>query len=220
LPLPKLDEASIAYSDKLGAVTHGTLFDLLDRQETKRVLAAAQSLGMSREKLAPMKIWYAARVLTFASYAKTDRPVGQADDPELVLSDLAAKQAIPMRAETADWNALARFFDDMPLAVQKQYLAYNLDDIEHGASDIKAGDIACGLGDPSYYERMARDFSRRYPALYAYLNGKRDAEWARKIDRFLSQGGVRFIVVGTNHTVGPRSIQQELARIGIAARRI
>lgn len=220
LPIEKIDPASIAYSDKLGTLKKGSLFYLLDRAERARVLAAARKLGMSREKLAPMKIWYAARILTFASYAKTQRPVGQASDPELVLSDMAAKRGIQMHAESRSWRAFAEFFDRMPPAVQKQYLAYNLDDIEQGGADAKAGDLACGMGDPSDIDRAATEFSRRYPALYAYLNGSRDAEWARKIDRFLRRGGVTFIVVGTNHTVGPRSIQRELARIGIASHRV
>jgi uncharacterized protein YbaP (TraB family) len=76
------------------------------------------------------------------------------------------------------------------------------------------------MGDPRDIDRAATVFSRRYPALYAHLNGGRDAEWARKIDSFLKRGGVTFIVVGTNHTVGPRSIQRELARVGIAAHRV
>jgi uncharacterized protein YbaP (TraB family) len=220
LPIAKINRTSIAYSDKVGTLTRGTLFDLLDSAERARVLAAAQILGMSREKLAPMKIWYAARILTFASYAKTQRPVGQASDPELVLSDMAAKRGIPMHAESPSWRAFADFFDRMPPTVQTQYLAYNLDEIEQGGADAKAGDLACGMGDPSDIDRAATEFSRRYPALYAYLNGSRDAEWARKIDRFLRRGGVTFIVVGTNHTVGPRSIQRELARIGIEVHRV
>jgi hypothetical protein len=110
----------IAYSDKLGTVKRGSLFDLLNPREKARVLAAAWKLGMSREKLAPMKIWYAARILTIESYAKTQRPVGQASDPELVLSDMAAKRGIPMHAESPSWRAFADFFNRMPLAVQKQ----------------------------------------------------------------------------------------------------
>jgi uncharacterized protein YbaP (TraB family) len=210
----------IAYSDKLGTVKRGSLFDLLNPSEKARVLAAARKVGTSREKLASMKIWYAARILTFASYAKTQRPVGQAGDPELVLSDMAAKHGTPMHAASPSCRALAHFFNRMPLAVQKQYLAYNLEDIEQGGADAKAGDLPCGMGDPSDIDRAATVFSRRYPALYAHLNGGRDAEWARKIDSFLKRGGVTFIVVGTNHTVGPRSIQRELARVGIAAHRV
>jgi uncharacterized protein YbaP (TraB family) len=161
LPTANIDAAGIAYSDKLGSVPHGSLFDILDKEEAKRVLDAAQKLGIARERLAPMKVWYAARILTFASYAQSARPVGQAKDPELRLSEMAARQGKPTRSESPDWNEFSRFFDRMPERIQKQYMAYSLDDIENGPEKAQAGDSACGRGDPSYFEKSALEFSRR-----------------------------------------------------------
>lgn len=220
LPIDDIDKASIDYSDRIGTLDHGNLFNLLDATETKRVESALKTLDVARERIAPTEIWYGARILTFASYAKSGRPVGQPQDPELVLTQLAIKQHKTLHAESPNWNAFADFYDKMPIAVQKQYLSYSLDDIETPPAGILAGYAACGRGDPSYFEAAANAFARRYPALYGYLNGQRDAEWARKINGFLANGGVHFIVVGMNHAVGPRSIQSELAKIGIATRRL
>jgi len=220
LPTESMTRASIAYSDRLGSLPHGTLLDILTKEDTDRVLDAAQKLGIDRQRLATMQIWYAARILTFASYAKGGTPVLQANDPELLLSRMAAEQGKPIRPEVRNWNEFSDFFARMSERVQKEYMDYSLDDIEKGPREAEAGDLACGRGDPSYFEKSVIDFSRRYPELYKYLNGDRDVEWARRIIKMLAAGGTHFIVVGINHTVGPRSIQNELRKVEIATHRM
>ena len=228
IPTAPLDANSIAFSNKLGLRGQGSLFDDLTPDEAKRVMDMATPLGIDRSQLQTMKLWYAARVLTFAFYAKDGRPVTvtpgkspeQSGNPELVMSALAAEQGKPVRAEYANWNDFALFFDRMSKTVQKQYLLYSLDDLEKGAGSERAAEIACAHGDISYFEKNVQDFSTRYPELYKALNGERDADWARRIDGFLAGGGSTFMLVGINHTIGPDSIQAELKKLRIKASRV
>ncbi|MFZ1990835.1 MAG: TraB/GumN family protein [Alphaproteobacteria bacterium] len=220
IPTEPMDAKAIAIGDKLGKRDEGSLFDDLTSVEAKRVLDMAAKLDIKREQLQPMKVWYAARIITFAFYAKAGKPVSGSGNPELVMSNLAAKQSKPVKAEYSSWEEFTLFFDRMPAAVQKQYLLYSLDDVEAGPDRGNAGDTACARGDVGYYEKNAIDFSERYPELYTTLNANRDKDWARRIDGFLAAGGTTFILVGINHTIGPDSIQVELRKAGIKARRV
>lgn len=94
-----MDAKAIALSDKLGTRAEGSLFDELTPVESKRVMDVAAKLDIKREQLQPMKVWYAARILVFAFYAKAGTPVTANGNPELVMSGLAAKQGKPVKAE-------------------------------------------------------------------------------------------------------------------------
>ncbi len=213
--IPTGEQVSQDFVTKLGTRANGSLFDDLSPTDQTRLLNIGARAGFTGEQLATMKPWYAARILVFAVYAKIGKPIGQTDTPETVMSELARKAGKPVKAEYASWEEFVRFFDRMSTKVQEEYLSYTLDHIDDDTAAEQAGNAAWEKGDVSYFEKSLQDFEKKYPELYGALNGERDAEWAKRIDQFLSNGGTTFILVGVNHTLGTRSIQNELKKRGI-----
>lgn len=206
--------------EKLGTRAQGTLFEDLSPQQSQRVLDFAAKLGFPRAQLQTMKPWYAARLLSFIFLAKEGTPVETTESPETVITDLAVKAEKSLKSEFADWEEFMRFFDEMSKPAQIQYLLYELDFVERGSNAYKAADDAWERGDSDYFLRGVQDMKQRYPSLYRSLLIERNANWARRIEGFLSAGGEYFVVVGMNHTLGSDSIERQLRERGIPVRAI
>jgi uncharacterized protein YbaP (TraB family) len=58
------------------------------------------------------------------------------------------------------------------------------------------------------------------PLLHKRLLTDRNARWAQWIDRRLQQPGTVFVAVGAGHLAGSDSVQQQLKKRGIKARRV
>ena len=210
-------DISNQFIEQLGTRSQGSLFDDLSAEQTQRVLNLAMKLGFPREKLQSMKPWYAARVLSSVFFAKEGTPVETTKTPDIVIIDLADKAGKTVKSEYSTWEEFMRFFDQMPKPAQVQYLLYELDLAEEGSGAYKTAGDAWERGDSGYFLKGVHDMKRRYPDLYRALLIERNANWARRIDGFLSLGGKYFIVVGVNHTLGPDSIERQLRRRGITA---
>jgi uncharacterized protein len=213
-------DISYEFMNRLGTRTQGSLFDDLSGQQAQRILDLAKKLGFPREKLEKMKPWYAARVLTGVYLAKEGAPIETTVTPDVAVINLAKKDGKAVKSEYATWEEFIRFFDTMPQSAQVQYLCYELDLAEKGSASYKAGDDAWEHGDSSYFLKGVVDMRRRYPDLYRALLVERNASWCKRIDKFLSQSGTYFIVVGMNHMLGPDSIEGQLRQEGIAVRAV
>ena len=132
------------------------------------------------------------------------------------MSEMALKAGKSVKAEYATWEDFLSFFDQMPIAAQRQYVSYNLDSIERPPAQSQTANEAWEKGDLSYFEKAVDDMRAKYPDLYAVLNAQRNSEWVLRIKQLLSGEGTYFILVGINHTLGPDSIQRQLKRNGIA----
>lgn len=213
-------DISHEFMNRLGTRTQGSLFDDLSNAQAQRVLDLAKKLGFPREKLEKMKPWYAARVLTGVFFAKEGAPVETTVTPDVAIINLAKKDGKAVKSEYVTWGKFIRFFDTMPQSAQVQYLSYEMDLAEKGSASYKAGDDAWEHGDSSYFLKGVLDMRGRYPHLYRVLLVERNASWCKRIDKFLSQGGTYFIVVGMNHMLGPDSIEQQVREMGIAIRAV
>ena len=58
------------------------------------------------------------------------------------------------------------------------------------------------------------------PVLYKRLLTDRNAHWAQWIDQRLKQPGTVFVAVGAGHLAGQQSVQEQLRKRGIKARRV
>jgi uncharacterized protein len=203
------------FVQKLGTRAQGSLFDDLSPEQSQRVLDFAAKLGVPRDQLQTMKPWWAARVLSFTFLAKQGAPAETSESPETAITGLAVKAGKQLKAEFANWGEFMRFFDEMSKPAQVEYLSYELDFVEAGSDAYKTADDQWEQGDSSYFLKGVQDMKQRYPDLYRTLLIERNANWARRIDGFLSAGGKYFIVVGINHTLGPDSIERQLRKRGI-----
>jgi uncharacterized protein YbaP (TraB family) len=58
------------------------------------------------------------------------------------------------------------------------------------------------------------------PVLYKRLLTDRNARWASWIDNRLKRPGIVFVAVGAGHLAGKGSVQEQLRKYGLKARRI
>jgi uncharacterized protein YbaP (TraB family) len=213
---PNPDQQLVA---QLGLRESGSLFDALGTEEHDRVLRAAEVSGLTREQLAPMKPWFAAFALSFARDMQAVSSGAPAENPMMVLQAKAQERGIPIRSELEDYDAFTRLLAAMPDETQHEYLLYQLDFLEEGESG-SADDAEWALGNTDSFEQKLDAMRETYPSLYRYLNVERNAEWVDRIENMLASGGVHFIDLGLNHTLGPDSIQVQAKQRGLSVRRL
>jgi uncharacterized protein YbaP (TraB family) len=200
----------------------GSLFDDLSPEGAARVLRAAQQAGVTRDQLEHLKPWAAGYTINFALAAK--KPQEQAgDDVGARILALAQKNNATVRSEFSSWEDFPRFFDAMSTKAQVQQTLYQLDLAERSskddAVDRQASD-AWARGDPSRLVKANDHLRTAYPALYQSIEVLRNEQWAARIGEMLRTGGVHFIIVGVQHTVGPASIQATLEQQGWVVKRL
>lgn len=202
-----------ALVERLGYDREGSLFTFLGPELSRRLLARAAEAGVTRERLEPMRPWLAHYVVTSARMAS--RPQAPSPDgPPQTFIAIARELGMPIRSEY-DGEGLLRFFAGMPDEAQRQYIENLLDyfDAEENGS-TRSTSWTRGRPNDEWARRMHDDT----PALYRIMHTERNRAWAQRIDGMLADGGVRFVLLGQNHTVGPDSVLAELRRIGLRPR--
>ena len=200
-------------------MTH-SLSDLLtpfDRGRLERAARLADIPG-GVAALNMMRPWLAALTLTVAPLTKAGLDPAEGVDRQLRAT--MAKAGKPVRGlETAEQQI--RFLADMPRAMQLAMLRSTLRDTDRATADLASIIRAWKDGDVAALARLENDLMRREtPELYQRLLVQRNEAWAKRIAGMLQQPGTLFIAVGAAHLAGPDSVQSQLARDGIGARRL
>ncbi len=174
-----------------------------------------------------MRPWAAGSVFSVALFfVQAKSTVGEAGKPQPGLGDLATAQGIPIRSEIPTWDDFSRFFAGLSLPAQRQYLMSVVDQAAAPSEmeEMQRLDQAWMEGRTKDYEsvraaKLAQE-RKQYPDLYAATELARNQAWVMRIDRMLAAGGVYFINVGVNHTIGPDSIQNLLEKHGLRVKRL
>jgi uncharacterized protein len=134
--------------------------------------------------------------------------------PERIVIDRARQRQIPIEAEYATLTALIRSFATLPEPAQAQYVEELLDYFDRDAAGTNdAGKYGWTTGHPS---TLALDQQRvRTPDLYRAMHVVRNAWWTGRIEGLLADGRRAFVLIGQNHTVGPDSLQANMAKRGL-----
>jgi hypothetical protein len=66
---------------------------------------------------------------------------------------------------------------------------------------------------------MTEDDRLENPELYDRLMTRRNQDFARQIKAKLAGKGVSFVAVGAGHLAGPDSVQVQLKKLGVKAKR-
>ena len=213
-PPPGAPPSTPALVEQLGYDRSGSLFTFLGPELAPRVLALAAKVGVTRERLEPMRPWLAHYVLTSARMASRPQAPSPEGPPQTLIA-VARERNIPIRAEYPTGDDLIRFFAAMPDEAQRQYLRNLLDYVDADDKGLtRSTSWARGKPNVEWAQRMHDDT----PALYRLMHTERNRAWARRIDGLLDQGGTRFVLLGQNHTVGPDSVLAELRRLGLRPR--
>jgi uncharacterized protein YbaP (TraB family) len=199
------------------------LFEVLPPTLAERLLALAPKIGLTRERLAPMRPWLARQAVQRAFAASRPTPgsssqASDADYPERVMTARFRARGAPVKAEFPTLDDLLHHFAGYPLQAQVEDLANLLDYIDDDGRGANADAFSWLTGESS--ERFIEKMRRETPALYAVSHPQRNRWWAAKIDELLGQEGVAFVLLGNNHVLGPDSVPITLAQRGIEARTV
>lgn len=188
----------------------------LSPEDFAKVEAAAKTSGLDIRAVDAMRPWLAAVLLSSAPMLKGgyDPKAGV----ELVLEQQAKAEGDTVRGFETLSQQLS-FFADLPEAVQIDYLKSVLDG-DGSNTEIDQMADAWSKGDLATLEKgVVEDMRKESPALYQALIAKRNADWAGQIAERLKGSGVSFVAVGAGHLVGPDSLQAQLKKRGIKAKR-
>lgn len=182
-----------------------------------RLTAAAKPYGMTIAQLEPMRPWLAAVTLGTLPFLKAGLDPSAGADRTLRAIAVTDKDRIH-GLETAEQQI--RFLADFSEAEQIAFLESSIDDLEEGPQQLTQLAQAWEQGDLPALSRMVVDEMReKEPKLYARLIVERNRAWAQQIRTLLAGKGTAFVAVGVGHLVGPDSVQVQLAKLGIRARR-
>lgn len=182
---------------------------------------AALEEAIARLKAPPME-WYDSWfiALTLSNLQAAENGLDPRIGVEAVLAERAKIRNLPVAAlETAEQQLI--YFDALSEADQRQLLMATLDDLPESRARTKqlVDDWLAGRTE-ALAQSINRDFQRS-PMLMRMLVNDRNARWAAWIDSELKKpGGKVFLAVGAGHLAGPGSLQDELEKRGLEARRV
>ncbi len=201
----------------LGMDPENPLSGRLSAAERSRYDAALARAGIPAGALDGMKPWMAGLTLSVLPLMKAGYDPGFGVDG-LLKADarLAGK---PIRAFESSERQL-RLFDSLPLATQVAFLMTSVDDMDETSISLDSLVANWSTGNiKGLEEEMVVPMRKDYPGLYKALLTDRNEAWARVLAERLQGQGVSFVAVGSAHLVGSDSVQAQLARRGIRARR-
>lgn len=186
-------------------------------EQVRRLTAALKPYSMTMAQLEPMRPWLAAVTLGTLPFAKAGLDPAAGADRTLRAVGVTEKDSIH-GFETPEQQI--RFLADFSEAEQIAFLDSALKDVEEGPRQIADLSDAWEKGDVTALSRIVVDDMRREtPRLYDKLIVSRNVSWAKEIRTLLAGKDTVFVAVGVGHLVGPDSVQVQLAKAGIVARR-
>jgi uncharacterized protein YbaP (TraB family) len=191
--------------------------DPTDKQRL-RIAARRAELPLGVATLESMRPWLAALTLTVAATRKSGyEPQFGADT---ALERDFESQGKPVRSFETTHDQIA-FFADTPPTLQMDLLRNVLE--HHVMASAPVATLARDwlTGDVTAIAAAINDeMLKHYPGLYNALLVTRNRKWAGQIAGILKQPGTFFVAVGAGHLAGPDSVQAQLAKRGIATRRV
>ena len=192
----------------------------LDHAEMLRLGNAANKAGVPGgvQTLNMMQPWLAALTIATAPLLKAGLDPEHGVDKQ-IKSQMSTAGKTVLGLETAEQQI--GFLADMPRAVQLALLRSTLRDYEGASIQLTALIDAWKTGDTDTIARLEdEEMRQKEPQLYQRLLVQRNQSWAARIgDLLRHEHGTVFIAVGAAHLAGPDSVQAQLQKIGIDARR-
>ena len=191
-----------------------SLRDLMTPEDRKQFEAALVSLGLPIEAMDKFQPWYAALTLSLL-------PVTQAGyDPQSGAENaLNAKGDGKAKAALETVGQQIALFDGLPINAQLRLLDETVESASTATATLDAMVADWMKGDPDALAMLInRDIDD--PVLYKRLLTDRNGRWAQWIDQRMKRPGTVFIAVGAGHLAGKDSVQEQLRKLGIKARRV
>lgn len=193
-----------------------TLRDLMTDERRQRYDAAMAGLRLPAETFDGFEPWYAAIMIATLPMARDGFETQHG--VEETLDAMARARGLPHGAlETAEYQL--SLFDALPPDVQQRYLDQVIGQLPTIREQLLAMIAAWKAGDAERLAAIIND-DNDDPVLMQRLLIDRNVAWARWIARRLDRPGTVFVAVGAGHLAGKGSVQAQLARQGLVARRL
>lgn len=191
-----------------------SLRDLLTAEQRVTFEGAMAKAGLPVAAFDKVEPWFAAMTLSALPLLKGgySREAG-------VESAIEGKAGTKTRAALETIEGQLKLFDEMPMEVQTAYLASVADQIDRIVPSITAMVAAWARGDAEGLARLMNE-DLDDPALAERLLYARNRNWAQWVAKRLDEPGTVFVAVGAGHLAGARSVQDYLARGGVAVTRV
>lgn len=191
-----------------------TLRSLMKPEDRMQFEEALVSFGVPVEALDKYKPWFAAFVLTKMQAEKAGFE-GQAGAEAVLASKGQGKKQDGLETVGQQID----LFDGLPMDEQLKFLDQTVETISEASATLNAYYAKWMAGDADGLAAML-NAELDDPLLHKRLLTDRNARWAQWIGQRLQRPGTVFVAVGAGHLAGADSVQQQLKKRGIKARRI
>lgn len=187
---------------------------LMKPDDRKQFEEALVSLGLPVEAMDRFAPWYAAMTLSLLPATQSGY------DPQSgAETELAAKSGGKSKAALETVGQQIELFDGLPQSAQLAFLDDTVESVPTSTSTLNAMVADWMKGDADGLAALINQ-EMDDPVLYKRLLTDRNANWAKWIDGRLKQPGTVFVAVGAGHLAGKGSVQDQLRKFGIKARRV
>jgi uncharacterized protein YbaP (TraB family) len=182
-----------------------------DRMKFEEALVG---LGLPIEAMDSFEPWYAAMTLSLLPVIKSGYDPQTGAETKLT-SEAEGKRKAALETVQQQID----LFDGLPVEAQLSFLKETVDSISKATTTLDAMVAQWMKGDADALAMLLND-ELDDPVLYKRLLTDRNAHWAQWIDQRLKQPGTVFVAVGAGHLAGQDSVQAQLRKRGIKARRL
>jgi uncharacterized protein YbaP (TraB family) len=191
-----------------------SLREMMTPAQRMKFEEALVGLGLPIEALDRFKPWYAAVTLSLLPVVKSGY------DPQAGAEKTLAGDAADKRKDSLETvQQQLDLFDGLPMNVQLAFLDETVKSMSTATTTLDQMVADWMRGDPDALAMlMNRDLDD--PVLYKRLLTDRNARWAQWIDQRMDKPGTVFVAVGAGHLAGAESVQAQLRKRGIKARRV
>ncbi len=191
------------------------LRELLPQPERLSYEEAMVSQGLPVDTFDTFEPWYAAMTLSIIPIVNAgyDTNAGV----ENVLSSHFDPAKPRDHLETAEYQL--DVFDQLPEDTQIAYLGQVASGVASMTADLDAMVDVWLEGDALALADLMNG-QETDPIVYDRLLTRRNAEWAKWIDKRMEQPGTVFMAVGAGHLAGDDCVQKQLRKYGLKSRRV
>ncbi len=192
------------------------LRDKLSEEDRADYEAALTSLNLPVAAFDPLKPWFASVSLSLVPLMKSGYDTNSGVEDALT-SRAKARNMKVIGLETPEQQL--GFFDNLPEDVQIRFLNFNvdtIDDMADGMENMVAHWANANI--TALAELMNAGLEEKI--LYETLLSNRNANWAVWVDERMDQPGTVFMAVGAGHLAGETSLQAQLKKRGLKAKRV
>jgi uncharacterized protein YbaP (TraB family) len=218
-----LSNPAIAQSIMAKAITpDGDIWAKLSASSAAKFRKQLQKCHLPDGVVAHFRPWFAAMLPTLCPLIENAGPGGlsvENSSPEAALM-AKAKQGAKSVAffETAEEQM--GYLAGAPEAVQIKELESAIDDGDSGGDDFKGMEASWQAGDVGSIAKVVAGMRDKGGAFYDLIFTQRNKRFAARIAALLGGRQTVFVAIGAGHLAGPDSVQAQLAKAGISAKRL